>query len=96
MSLFIALEFTASLVIRTLVAQPYDIPSGAMVPTLEVGDYVVAAKFPYGYSNFSLPLGHLLPGFTYAKAPAKRGDIVIFRLPSDTSRLHQTHHRPAG
>jgi len=85
MSLFIALEFTAALVIRTLIAQPFTIPSGAMMPTLEVGDYAVAVKFPYGYSNFSLPLGNLLPEFTYAKASAKRGDVVIFRLPTDTS-----------
>lgn len=85
MNLFIALEFTVSLLTRTLVAQPYTIPSGAMMPTLEVGDYAVAAKFPYGYSNFSLLFGNLLPEFTYAKAPAKRGDVVIFRLPTDTS-----------
>jgi signal peptidase I len=85
MSLFIALEFTAALAIRTLIAQPFTIPSGAMMPTLEVGDYLVAAKFPYGYSNFSLTFGHFLPEFTYAKTPAKRGDIVIFRLPSDPS-----------
>src|SRR5687768_7637706 len=71
MSLFIALEFTVSLLTRTLVAQPYTIPSGSMMPTLEVGDYAVAVKFPYGYSNFSLPLGHVLPEFTYAEAPAK-------------------------
>ena len=85
MSLFIALEFTAAVVIRTLIAQPYTIPATSMAPTVELGDYVVAAKFPYGYSNFSLPFGHFLPEFTYAKTPAKRGDIVIFRLPSDPS-----------
>lgn len=85
MDFFIALEFTVSLVIRTLVAQPFTIPSGAMMPTLEVGDYAVAAKFPYGYSNYSLPLGQNFPEFTYAKTPAKRGDVAIFRLPSDTS-----------
>lgn len=85
MSLFIALEFTAALVIRTLIAQPYTIPATSMAPTVELDDYVVAAKFPYGYSNFSLPFGHFLPEFTYAKTPAKRGDIVIFRLPTDSS-----------
>jgi signal peptidase I len=85
MNLFVALEFTVSLMMRSLIAQPYTIPSGAMMPTLEVGDYAVALKFPYGYSNFSLPFGYLLPEFTYARAPAKRGDVVIFRLPADTS-----------
>jgi signal peptidase I len=79
------LASTFTFFFRALVAQPFTIPSGAMMPTLEVGDYVVAAKFPYGYSNFSLPFGDVLPEFTYAKTPAKRGDVVMFRLPSDTS-----------
>jgi signal peptidase I len=79
------LASTFTFFFRALVAQPFTIPSGAMMPTLEVGDYVVAAKFPYGYSNFSLPFGDVLHEFTYAKTPAKRGDVVMFRLPSDTS-----------
>jgi len=70
---------------RALVAQPYDIPASSMAPTLEVGDYVWATKFSYGYSNHSLPLGGILPAFTYGKTAPARGDVVIFRLPADHS-----------
>lgn len=56
-----------------------------MMPTLEVGDYMVATKFPYGFKNFSLPYGRLLPEFSIVTASPKRADVVIFRLPSDPS-----------
>lgn len=70
---------------RALVAQPFTTPSSAMAPTLEPGNYLWAAKFSYGYSNFSLPAGHALPAFSFAKSGPRRGDVVIFRLPSDPS-----------
>lgn len=77
-ALFI-LGSTFNFLVRVLVAQPYDIPSAAMAPTLETGDYVWAVKFAYGYSNLSLPLGENLPAFTYAKTEPRRGDVVVFR-----------------
>jgi len=76
---------TFALFFRALVAQPFTIPATSMSPTIEVGDYVWASKFSYGYSNFSFPLGDALPSFTYAKSGPKRGDVVIFRLSSDRS-----------
>ncbi|MGV3549114.1 signal peptidase I [Rhizobium sp.] len=80
-----ALEFTAALLFRSFVAQPFTIPASSMAPTVELGDYVVVAKFSYGYSNFSLPLGENLPAFSYAKVGPARGDVVVFRLPADPS-----------
>ena len=44
-----------ALVARTLVFQLFSMPSGSMIPTLEVGDTFVASKYAYGYSRFSLP-----------------------------------------
>ena len=79
------LPATFALLFRALVAQPFTIPSAAMAPTLEPGDYVWATKFSYGYSNLSLPLGEILPAFTFGKTAPKRGDVVIFGLPSDPS-----------
>jgi len=43
--------------VRTLAYQPFNIPSGSMIPTLLVGDYLFVSKFSYGYSRYSLPLG---------------------------------------
>lgn len=74
-----------AMVIRTVLFQPFTIPSGSMMPTLLVGDYLFVNKFSYGYSKYSLPFSpNLFSGRIFASEPA-RGDIVVFRLPSDTS-----------
>jgi signal peptidase I len=73
---------------RALLLQPFTIPSAAMLPTLEVDDYLVAAKFAYGYNQFSLPLGAYLPAFELLKAAPGRGDVVLFALPSDPSTTY--------
>jgi signal peptidase I len=72
-----------ALVIRTLLFQPFNIPSGSMIPTLLIGDYVFVSKYAYGYSNYSIPFGpDLFSGRIMASAP-KRGDVVVFKLPRD-------------
>ena len=73
--------------LRSLIVQPFDIPSGSMLPTLYIGDYLVVAKWPYGYSRFSFPFG--LPSFDgrlVANVP-KRGDVVVFRVPAENADL---------
>lgn len=74
-----------ALVIRTVAFEPFNIPSGSMVPTLLVGDYLFVSKYSYGYSRFSLPLGlPLFDGRILEQEPA-RGDVVVFKLPRDDS-----------
>jgi signal peptidase I len=69
--------------VRTVAFEPFNIPSGSMIPTLLVGDYLFVSKYAYGYSRFSLPLGlPLIPGRIFFKQP-ERGDIVVFKLPKD-------------
>jgi signal peptidase I len=69
--------------IRTLLFQPFNIPSGSMEPTLLVGDYLFVSKFSYGYSHYSLPFSPpLFSGRIFAANP-QRGDVVVFRLPSN-------------
>lgn len=79
------LASTFALLFRALLAQPFTIPSASMAPTIEVGDYIWSSKFSYGYSNLSLPMGEMLPAFTFARTGPQRGDVVIFRLPSNPS-----------
>jgi signal peptidase I len=70
-----------AMVIRTVFFQPFTIPSGSMMPTLLVGDYIFVNKFAYGYSKYSLPFSpNLFSGRIFGSEP-KRGDIVVFRFP---------------
>jgi signal peptidase I len=74
-----------ALVIRTLLFQPFNIPSGSMKATLLVGDYLFVSQFSYGYSRYSLPFSlPLFSGRIFASEP-QRGDVAVFRLPRDTS-----------
>src|SRR5918994_2470149 len=74
-----------ALVIRTFLFQPFNIPSGSMIATLLVGDYLFVSKYAYGYSRFSLPFSpNVFSGRIWAGEP-KRGDVVVFRLPKDDS-----------
>lgn len=71
--------------IRTFAFEPFNIPSGSMIPTLLVGDYLFVSKPSYGYSRYSLPLGiPLIPDRILFTEP-ERGDVAVFRLPTDTS-----------
>ena len=85
----IALALGLVLVVRTVVAEPYTVPSPSMVPTLLVGDELIGSKFAYGYGKYSSPIG-LMPDFTgrlFDRAP-ERGDVVVFRLPRDPSQTY--------
>jgi signal peptidase I len=70
-----------AIVVRTLLFQPFTIPSGSMMPNLLVGDYIFVSKFSYGYSRYSLPWGpDLFDGRIWSAEP-QRGDIAVFKLP---------------
>ena len=69
-------------VIRSLVFAPFNIPSGSMLPALFIGDYVLVAKWPYGFSRFSFPWSFPpFDGRIFGQLP-KRGDVVVFRVPA--------------
>src|SRR5436305_1847485 len=73
--------------IRSLIFAPFSIPSGSMLPTLYVGDYLVVAKWPYGYSRYSFPFGFpSLSGRVFEALP-RRGDVVVFRHPTEDADL---------
>jgi signal peptidase I len=72
-----------ALVVRTLFFEPFNIPSGSMKPTLLVGDYLFTSKYAYGYSQHSLPFSPPLFGGRVLEELPERGDVVVFKLPSD-------------
>ena len=72
---------------RSFVGAPFNIPSGSMLPTLFIGDYLAVSKWPYGYSSYSFPFG--FPSFEnriFGSLP-KRGDVVVFRHPKENADL---------
>jgi signal peptidase I len=72
-----------AILIRSLLFQPFYIPSSSMEPTLLIGDRIFVSKYSYGYSKHSFPFS---PNFSnerfFAKLP-ERGDLVVFKTPSD-------------
>ncbi len=68
-------------VMRSFVIAPFNIPSESMMPRLLVGDYLIAVKWPYGFSRYSLwgspPIGS---GRVFSTLPV-RGDVVVFKAP---------------
>ncbi|MGI9371127.1 MAG: signal peptidase I [Hyphomicrobiales bacterium] len=85
-------------VVRTFLYQPFNIPSGSMIPTLRIGDYLFVSKLSYGYSKYTFSFApgagddplfkFALPTpsgrFFFADTP-ERGDVAVFKLPADNT-----------
>ena len=72
-----------ALIIRSLLFQPFYIPSSSMEPNLLVGDRLFVSKYTYGYSKHSLPFSpNIFSGRIFSKK-LYRGDIIVFKTPSD-------------
>jgi signal peptidase I len=77
-----------ALAAKTAVAEPFYVPSASMEPTLLIGDELLAMKYPYGYGTASLPSFIDLPQSAHVLGSLpKRGDVVVFRWPGDTSQI---------
>ncbi|MFN7956225.1 MAG: signal peptidase I [bacterium] len=75
----LALAFLLALVIRTFIVQAFKIPSGSMLPTLQIGDHILVVKFSYGTR---IPFtDHVIQAL--GLRDPQRGDIVVFRFPQN-------------
>jgi signal peptidase I len=74
-----------ALVIRTFVVQAFKIPSGSMLPTLQIGDHILVNKFVYG-PRFEVPLTQLSLGRLPGLRKPHPGDVVVFIWPKDRSK----------
>lgn len=68
------------LLLRSFLAEPFRIPSGSMIPTLTVGDFILVNKFAYGLREPLLNTKFLTVG------EPQRGDVAVFRYPRDPSQ----------
>ncbi len=75
-----------AIVFRSFLLEPFNIPSGSMIPSLQVGDHLFVEKWSYGYSRYSFPFGSwkLWNGRFFASDP-KVGDVIVFRNPQNES-----------
>lgn len=76
-----------AIIFRSFLLEPFNIPSGSMIPTLNVGDHIFVEKWTYGYSRYSFPFGswRLWNGRFLATEP-QIGDVIVFRNPVDESQ----------
>ena len=82
---FLLMLFLFALILRSFIVAPFSIPSGSMLPRMMIGDFLFVAKWPYGYSRFSMPFGLAsFEGRIFA-SPAQRGDVAVFRYPGGGS-----------
>jgi signal peptidase I len=84
---FILIVAIAAWMFRAFIIAPFNIPSGSMLPTLYIGDYLAVAKWPYGFSRYSFPFGFpAFEGRIFSHLP-NHGDVVVFRHPTEDSDL---------
>lgn len=80
---------TFILTFRSVVFEPYRIPTGSMIPTLKIGDYIVVNKFAYGFkipfSDMAFGDINLNPKYITSQSLPKRGEVIVFKFPKDPS-----------
>ncbi len=72
-----------AILIRSLIVQPFYIPSSSMEPNLLVGDRIFVSKFSYGYSKHSFPFSPNFSNKRFLSKEPTQGDLVVFKTPSD-------------
>ncbi len=72
-----------AIIIRSLLFQPFYIPSSSMEPTLLIGDRIFVSKYTYGFSKHSFPFSPNISNKRFFSKNPKRGDLVVFKTPSD-------------
>ena len=72
-----------AILIRSLLFQPFYIPSSSMEPTLLVGDRIFVSKYTYGYSRHSFPFSPNFSNKRFFSEIPERGDLVVFKTPAD-------------
>ena len=72
-----------AIIIRSLLFQPFYIPSSSMEPTLLVGDRLFVSKYTYGYSKHSFPFSPNISNNRFFSNVPKRGEVIVFKTPTD-------------
>jgi signal peptidase I len=85
----ISLILLVVLTFRSVIAEPFRIPSGSMIPTLMIGDFILVNKLSYGvkvpFTDINLFGLDSDPIYLFGKSDPKRGDVIVFKFPRDRS-----------
>src|SRR5882724_9432622 len=81
----LAVALALALVIRTFVVQAFKIPSGSMLPTLQIGDHILVNKFVYG-PRFEVPLTQWSLGRLPGLRRPRPGNVVVFVYPRERDK----------
>ncbi len=77
------------IIFRSVVFEPFKIPTGSMIPSLRIGDFILVNKFAYGvklpFSDLTIGSINLDPIYLFGKKDVKRGDVIVFKYPKDPS-----------
>ena len=77
------------MIFRSVFFEPFRIPSGSMIPSLMIGDFILVNKFSYGFkvpfSDMAIGGINLDPIYLFGKAGPERGDVIVFKYPNDPS-----------
>jgi len=75
------------IVFRSVVYEPFKIPTGSMIPSLRIGDFILVSKFAYGvkvpFSDLTVSSYSMDPIYLFGESPVKRGYIIVFKYPKD-------------
>lgn len=80
-----AIAILLAVMIRTFLWEPFNVPSGSMIPTLLTGDHIMTKKYSYGYSKFSFPWGLAPIDGRIFKGEPTPGQVIVFRQTENTS-----------
>ncbi len=72
-----------AILIRSLIIQPFYIPSSSMEPTLLIGDRIFVSKYSYGYSKHSFPFSPNFSNNRFLFKSPEQGDLIVFKTPAD-------------
>ena len=72
-----------AIIIRSILFQPFYIPSSSMEPNLLIGDRLFVSKYSYGFSKHSFPFSPNFSNSRFMFSEPKRGDVVVFKTPTD-------------
>lgn len=84
----LGIAFFVAMILRSFVFEPFNIPSGSMIPNLLVGDFLFVSKWSYGFSRYSFPFGlNIFEGRILDFKKPQLGEVIVFKNPKEDKSI---------